>query len=100
MPYHRLLFLVNNWTVWKGMAWAAQTARSHPPAMDMWAPNLGSRAARFRSARTAGSIVLLPPWVGRIPAETVTCGRRPFDPTMKTRHAKPRTWLGIRPWYG
>ncbi len=39
-PSHRLLFLVNNWTVWKATAWAAQTARSQPPAIDMWAPSL------------------------------------------------------------
>lgn len=38
--FHWLLFLVKSCTVWKPMAYAAVTARSQPPAIDMWAPNL------------------------------------------------------------
>ena len=33
--FHWLLFLVKSWTVSKPTAWAAQTARSQPPAIDM-----------------------------------------------------------------
>ncbi len=54
MPFQRLLFFVNSWTVWKAIAWAAQTARSQPPAMDMWAPNLRRFAAIVRATRAAG----------------------------------------------
>ena len=54
--FHWLLFLVKSCTVAKWTAWAAQTARSQPPAIDMWAPNFRELDLRFLGACAAETI--------------------------------------------
>src|SRR5262249_52914674 len=96
----RLLFLVNNWTVWNGTAWAAQTARSQPPAIDMWAPSLRALDGRFAGPRALGSIGVSDLVIGRVLGKSVPCGQRRFDPTMKATLANSGKWPGIRTWDG
>ena len=56
MPFQRLLFLVNNWTVWKGIAWAAQIgAVAAPGDRHVGAEFPGLRLALVPTARLTPS---------------------------------------------
>ena len=104
--FHWLLFLVKSCTVWKPTAWAAATARSQPPAIDMWAPNLHERRLR-----QAGRLCeLWPWWASVLPLSATACSqisakpslanRRQADPRMNCPLADPGTRPGVRTWVG
>ena len=73
---------------------AARTARSQPPAIDMWAPNFAGSRRRSPFARAGcGAIGRSAPSADRVLGESVTCGRRRCR-SYNESHARQTTEVG------